>query len=345
MRQGPDISNWQGEVIALTDGAEGYAPNPLTNTRLFAHFPDADVARFDPNVARSQLTAMSTVQQLTMPSVITTRLITGDVTCWVNEGKDVAIVRASLEDTPRYQLAQRQMDACLRGGVDLSVYGWVYWHWDPIDTAKRIIEQIGLRPCRYIWWDLEDEGRFVSRSHAIDWIMAAMEYCEGFGINTGVYTGEWFTYRVMGNDVGALATRPLWSASYTGAPFRNARVYSGWPQELLYAHQFSSTYGICGRELDMNGFADEYFSHPVYNGSTFEPPAAALTVEQRLDRLEYLEESDRNWLPELHEQSFDVLPPRITANAERITQLIDMMEAESRERRALESRIEALERR
>lgn len=238
MRTGPDISNWQSEITPMRVAASG-----VTN-------PPKDAPPIERNVLLD--------------------LATGDVSCWKANGHDVAIVRASLETPAKSRLAQQQMDALIAGGFDVSVYGWVYWDWNPELTAQDISALIGDRPIRWVWWDMEDADNILSPSGIVAWMQRAISKTESLQLNTGTYTGQWFCDAYLGGNTD-LSYRPLWTASYTGTPYQGMHGYNGWTQDKILAHQFSSTYPLCGRTLDMNGFSDAYFDFPPRGGQV-EPP-------------------------------------------------------------------------
>ena len=195
----------------------------------------------------------------------------GDVSCWKANNFDTITIRASLEATQKAHLAQQQFDTCIQGGMDFSAYGWVYWDWNPTQTARLVSELIDSRPCRWVWWDMEDEHDVPNSAGVVKWMKEAIAETERLGLNSGIYTGLWWYNKYLKGNTD-LSYRPLWDANYSQSPYAGLYQYGGWDQRLVFMHQFSSSYQLCGRELDANGVSDVYYTFPVRGAVTPPPP-------------------------------------------------------------------------
>lgn len=177
------------------------------------------------------------------------------IACWRDAGIGHLIVRASLETNAAAQLAQRQMDAALRGGLGLSVYQWCYWDWDPRQTVDWTRQLVGDRPVWSIWQDAEDPVIGRGADDIARWLRSAAQRYDDLGARNGVYTGKWWWDRYMRGRAD-LADRPLWDANYDGLPRSGFVPYGGWERDTI--SQFSSSYSLCGATLDINWVDDGF---------------------------------------------------------------------------------------
>jgi hypothetical protein len=265
MRLGLDVSNWQGIITPMRLAAAGVKkPDTVMSQQvdsILREFPAAGKIWMDEGENAS--IAMVSPETYVPAS-------SSDVSCWMANGRDTIIIRASLETEQKKQQALQQIDVCLAGGMDVSVYGWVYWDWGPEVTANAISELVGNRPIRWLWWDLEEEHGVPGADKMMLWMKQAINETERLGLNTGTYTGAWYWNKYL-RGRHDLNNRPLWDANYSQTPYQGLISYGGWDPRLVFAHQYTSSMQLCGRELDGNGHSEYYYLYPP-RGAQVPPP-------------------------------------------------------------------------
>lgn len=146
-----------------------------------------------------------------------------------------------------------------------DLYGFIYYGlgWESRDLDNCLALAAELGGIKRIWLDCEagfsDNGiqdDTEAPGVTVDYRQAATGNqalrVEAHGIQPGIYTGAFWWPSKMGNT-SAFADVPLWLANYGTNDPNNPRSpitevnFGGWT--TVAAHQYSSTIGLCGRDV------------------------------------------------------------------------------------------------
>lgn len=200
----------------------------------------------------------------------------------------LVVVRGSLEDAARRELAQQQCQGTLDRNLLLDIYGWAYATYDdPDEFVARLVEAFGGFNPRRWWIDCEEDtrpGAFKSwyASHTdwnIDWLLRAVDAFQRRNLKIGIYTGHWFWTVWMANTY-ALSDLPLWNSTDTKTPDRNL----GWPYGGWQSPYAGVQYDLSGPDrnvFDAALYADDE-QPPVDEGDTVTAEQTRIAKEEVL---------------------------------------------------------------
>jgi len=183
--------------------------------------------------------------------------------CWKELGWEHLIVRGSLEDQRKRDIAHRQLDMGAEAGLTLAVYVWAYPSVDdPAEVAADAVREYGRHQPLVYWLDMEETGYAGTPNANITWLHRALAAFDALGVRAGVYTGAWWWGPYMGMTTG-FSERPLWDAAYNGNPSLGNPGYGGWEQRRGHQYWGSGTGKIDGYAVDLNVFDEEW----LYGGA------------------------------------------------------------------------------
>lgn len=186
------------------------------------------------------------------------------VQCFKDRGIAHVVIRASLEDAVKRQLARQQLQALKDGGIGISVYLWCYHSMDPAQQAQQALDWYGdLTPS--IWWlDAEEvDPRWDGDGPAqrVAWLQTCLQTLEQAGQRAGIYTGAWW-WKPFTADSTAFAGYPLWVAEYDNRPDLDVFYpFGGW--SACQGKQYTGNGELCGlRPIDLDAFDAALFDAP-----------------------------------------------------------------------------------
>lgn len=184
-------------------------------------------------------------------------LNTGTVSCWQQQGVELAIVQYSSFMRPH-------LTALETAGMKAEGYVYLYWNvspWNqtPQERTRNVLNMAGNRISR-LWLDCEDS------SHPFDpaQLDECIAICQAAGMPTGIYTGRWWWVPQTGNS-NRYSDLPLWHAEYRTPEGQPASIivpdlsgfqpYGGWQSPAIW--QYQNTSQLCGHSVDMNAILEE----------------------------------------------------------------------------------------
>ncbi len=168
----------------------------------------------------------------------------------LNPRPEHVVVRLSLEDAARRNIAIAQLKAAVVCGCTVGGYAWAYRASIPGDTirdAAATATAAGVT-LPILWLDLED-----AQGPDVLWLRQAVTAAKEQGIEIGVYSGAWWWPSHMGATL-EFAQLPLWTAAYDNNPTLGVPSYGGM---AVVGHQWTDK-APDGSGLDRDVFLAEY---------------------------------------------------------------------------------------
>jgi hypothetical protein len=141
-------------------------------------------------------------------------------------------VRGSLESAAMTNLARRQMQAVVTGGLRPHVYCWAYAAWNPAQTAEDTITAFGdLLGAGVCALDTEDTASFAgtTAAAAVVWHLSFYAAMAAAGKRALQYSASWCWTPITGNTTAIAALGiDLWNADYNGVETLDMVPFGGW---------------------------------------------------------------------------------------------------------------------
>ena len=183
---------------------------------------------------------------------------TFDPACFYGAG-----VRRAIVGCQREPIARDMVERLLAADIAVpALYGFHYFGANG-GQAHEVTQAIGMAHdygIPLVFVDCELDAQQAGWGEApptigqrVAQIAQSVERIQDAGLNAGIYTGAWWWKPQTANSL-LFAHLPLWHSAYgkdSGPLDPVTEVnYGGW--STVWAHQYTSTYELCGRGRDMN---------------------------------------------------------------------------------------------
>lgn len=190
------------------------------------------------------------------------------------DGIDVVIQKATQGISHVDSLLNYRYSRIKQAGLKLGFYHFANGN-DATAEAKHFLNTIsGLKSDTVLWLDMEGEESW-SKSHAINFANAFIQYIQSQGYKIGVYTGASFYNDYLAGNIPEV---PLWLASYGRQP-------SLYPSRASWQYSESGRLNGAVGNVDLDYFIDDIFTGSVVSAkpNKFVEQIKALQYDLNLD--------------------------------------------------------------
>lgn len=175
---------------------------------------------------------------------------------WYANGKRKVIVGVGRD----WELARRQIQAALAGGMVVEVYVYLYFGVEPAGYLDRVSLAIRGLPVSFKWLDFEDTDApqvgYSTELLVCAWIQHCLDVAAARWDRStiGIYTARWW-WNPWTSGADQFRDWPLWVAEYDGDASLSFTPFGGWVPPATMK-QYQGTVELCDFSVDLDYYRE-----------------------------------------------------------------------------------------